>query len=165
MRSPEWGQMYSWPWTKWPGMAVLCHHPDSSVCTEYVGVPWKSCLEQSYHPWLHIFQILPSAEPEWVSELLEGPPTRPGAEGDLGCPEKDMCCPAEVTSYILAPNGLPTLNTYCPALSNICPGQINFPWFIEMGFSSKRKPHEKKVSRHVHLSVLPILFAVGSGAN
>lgn len=81
----------------------MCHHPDSSVCTEYVGVPWKSCLEQSYHPWLHIFQILPSAEPEWVSELLEGPPTRPGAEGDLGCPEKDMCCPAEVTSYILGP--------------------------------------------------------------
>ena len=34
-----------------------------------------------------------------------------------------------------------------------------------MGFLSKRKPHEKKVSGYVHSSVLPILFAVGSRAN
>ena len=160
--------MSSWPWAKWPGTAVLCHHPDSSVCTEYVGVPWKSCLEQSYYPWLHNFSwILPYAEPgpQRVPELLEGPPTRLGEDDALSSPETDMCCPAEVTSYILGPKGLPTLNTYCPALSNICPGQINFPWYIEIGFLSKRKPHERKVRGHVHLSVLPILFAVGSRAN
>ena len=63
------------------------------------------------------------------------------------------------------PNRPQTPNTYCPALSNICPGQINFPWYIEIGFLSKRKPHERKVRGHVHLSVLPILFAVGSRAN
>ena len=49
--------------------------------------------------------ILPYAEPgpQRVPELLEGPPTRPGEDDALSCPETDMCCPAEVTSYILGP--------------------------------------------------------------
>lgn len=37
------------------------------------------------------------------------------------------------------PNRPQTPNTYCPALSNICPGQINFSLLIEMGLFPKKK--------------------------
>ena len=67
-----------------------------------------------------------------------------------------MCCLAEVTSYILGPVAppAPTLNTYCPALSNICPGQINFSLLIEMGlFPKKKKTHTKmSLDMSIHLS-------------
>lgn len=52
------------------------------------------------------------------------------------------------------PNRPQTPNTYCPALSNICPGQINFSLLIEMGLFPKKKKNPTKLSldMSIHLS-------------
>ena len=146
VRSPEWSQMSSWPWAKWPGTAVLCHHPDSSVCTAFPLEKLSGAKLPSLVAQLH---LNPSLCRAWATA---GPwaPWRTTNQVRWGWrPELSW------DRYVLPSRGdflhswpsrppAPTLNTYCPALSNICPGQINFSLLIEMGlFPKKKKPTQK----------------------
>ena len=76
-----------------------------------------------------ISHILPSSAepgPPWIPELLGGLSTRAGVEDALSPPRDRHVLPQQRWLLIFLAQMAPKSNTYCPALSNICPGQINF---------------------------------------
>ena len=76
-----------------------------------------------------ISHILPSSAepgPPRIPEHLGGLSARAGAEDALSPPRDRHVLPQQRWLLKFLAQMAPKPNTYCPALSNVCPGQINF---------------------------------------